>query len=104
LTGLVFFFTEENAVFAQTADEPLRLRYNYTRRNDSQPGDYKVVTVPVTNPRQAKLDAQTYHIGWDAVDAWMGQSRVMYNVLLRKREPYIPGTAPTMRPIPRERR
>jgi hypothetical protein len=87
---------------AQTGER--HLRYHYVRRNDSQPGDHKVVTVPATNSRQAKLDAQTYHIGWDAVDAWMGQSRVMYNVLLRKRLPYVPGNAPVRRPIPQEQR
>ena len=75
-------------------------RYTYVRRNDSREGDYKVVTVPATNPRQAMIDAQTYHIGWDATEAWVGQSRVMYCVLLRKRAPYVPGTPPVMRRIP----
>ncbi len=78
------------------------LRYTYVRRNDSKAGDFKVVTVPATNPRQAMLDAQTYHVGWNALESWVGQSRVMYNVLLQKRAPYIPGTPPTMRRIPRQ--
>ncbi len=75
-------------------------RYTYVRRNDSKEGDFKVVTVPAINPRQAMLDAQTYHLGWNAIEAWVGQSRVMYNVLLQKRAPYVPGTAPVMRRIP----
>lgn len=75
-------------------------RYTYVRRNDSKEGDYKVVTVPAINPRQAMIDAQTYHIGWNAEEAWVGQSRVMYNVLLKKRAPYVPGTPPVMRRIP----
>ncbi|MCL2744013.1 MAG: hypothetical protein FWE67_09185 [Planctomycetaceae bacterium] len=74
--------------------------FSYYRRHESQPGDYKVVTVPAIHPRQAKIDAQTYHIGWEATDVWMGQSRVMYNVLLKKRPNYIPGTPPTAYPIP----
>lgn len=78
--------------------------FSYYRRHESRPGDYKVVTVTAINPRQAKIDAQTYHIGWDATDVWMGQSRVMYNVLLKKREPYVPGTLPVPRPIPPDRR
>ena len=76
-------------------------RLVYVPRNLSRPGDFKVVVVPATNPRQARLDAQTYHIGWDAVDARMGQSRVMYEVLLRKRPERVPGTPPVTRPIPR---
>lgn len=79
-------------------------RYTYVRPNESKRGDYKVVTVPGIQRRQAMIDAQTYHRGWDAVDAWMGQSRVMYNVLLRRRAPYVPGTPPVPRPIPKERR
>ncbi len=76
-------------------------RYTYVRRNDSKPGDFKIVTLPATNSRQAMIDAQTYHIGWNAVESWVGQSRVMYNVLLQKRAPYIPGTPPVMRRIPK---
>lgn len=75
--------------------------FSYYRRHESREGDYKVVTVPGIHPRQAKIDAQTYHRGWDATDVWMGQSRVMYNVLLKKRAPYVPGTPPVARPIPR---
>ncbi len=85
------------AVPCWAEDKPTH--YTYVQRNLSKPGDYKVVTVPATTPRQAMLDAQTYHIGWDAVDAWMGQSRVMHNVLLKKREPYIPGAPRVVRPI-----
>jgi hypothetical protein len=80
-------------------DEPTH--YTYVPRNLSRAGDYKVVVVPATNPRQARLDAQTYHIGWDAIDARMGQSRVMYEVLLKKRPPYVPGTPPVTRRIPK---
>ena len=83
------------------SDRSVQLRYAYVPRNLSRPGDFKVVVVPATNPRQARLDAQTYHIGWDALDAREGQSRVMYEVLLRKRPPRIPGTPPVTRPIPR---
>ena len=75
------------------------LRYTYVPRDQSKPGDFKVVTVPAISPRQAKIDAQTYHIGWDAVDSWVGQSCVMYNVLLKKRPPHIPGVPPIPRPI-----
>ncbi|MDR3197745.1 MAG: hypothetical protein LBU34_07730 [Planctomycetaceae bacterium] len=100
---LFIFFVVGGSVFAQPQTGERRLRYTYVRRADSREGDQKVVTVPAINPRQAKIDAQTYHIGWDAVEAWMGQSRVMYNVLLRKRAPYIPGTLPVLRPIPQER-
>jgi hypothetical protein len=104
----VLFAVSGNLVFtqsvlAQTPGGERRLRYTYVRRADSREGDQKVVTVPATNPRQAKIDAQTYHLGWDAVDAWMGQSRVMYHVLLKKRAPYITGTPPVLRPIPQER-
>ena len=76
-------------------------QYAYVPRNLSREGDFKVVVVPATNPRQARLDAQTYHIGWDAVDARMGQSIVMYEVLLKKRKPYVPGTPPVTRKIPK---
>ncbi|MDR0705556.1 MAG: hypothetical protein LBF88_11285 [Planctomycetaceae bacterium] len=98
---VLFFAILGEIVFAQT--EERRFRYVYVRRADSREGDQKVVTVPATNPRQAKIDAQTYHIGWDAVEAWMGQSRVMYHVLLRKRAPYVLGTPPVLRPIPQKR-
>jgi len=77
------------------------LYYTYVPRNLSRQGDFKVVVVPAINPRQARLDAQTYHIGWDAIDAREGQSRVMYEVLLRKRAPYVPGTPPVTRRIPK---
>ena len=77
------------------------LYYTYVPRNLSREGDFKVVVVPATNPRQARLDAQTYHLGWDAVEAREGQSRVMYEVLLRKRAPRVPGTPPVTRRIPR---
>jgi hypothetical protein len=90
---------------AQDQNQPeIPTHYTYVPRKDSKPGDYKVVVVPAINPRQARLDAQTYHIGWDAIDARMGQSRVMYDVLLKKREPYVPGTLPIMRPIPKEKK
>ncbi|MDR0336096.1 MAG: hypothetical protein LBI18_03300 [Planctomycetaceae bacterium] len=102
--SVFFFAVTGDIVFAQPQAGEKRLRYTYVRRADSREGDQKVVTVPAINPRQAKIDAQTYHIGWDAIDAWMGQSRVMYNVLLRKRAPYVPGTPPVLRPIPQERR
>ena len=72
----------------------------YVPRNLSREGDFKVVVVPATNPRQARLDAQTYHLGWDAIDAREGQSRVMYEVLLRKRALRVPGTPPITRRIP----
>lgn len=74
----------------------------YTNRNFYLPGEYKVVTVPVIEPRQGMIDAQTYHIGWVAVEARMGQSRVMYNVLLEKLPPYVPGTPPVTRPIKKD--
>jgi hypothetical protein len=83
------------------AAEERPLRYTFVPRDQSKPGDYKVVTVPAITLRQAKIDAQTYHIGWDAVDSWMGQSCVMYNVLLKKRPPHVPGTQPIPRPIPK---
>ena len=75
--------------------------YTYVPRNLSRPGDFKVVVVPAINARQARIDAQTYHIGWDAVEAREGQSRVMYEVLLRKRPPHPRGTPPVTRRIPR---
>ena len=91
--------------FGQSAnrgtDQNIPMHYTYVPRNLSREGDFKVVVVPATNPRQARLDAQTYHIGWNAVDARVGQSRVMYEVLLRKRAPYIPGTPPVTRRIPK---
>jgi len=77
-------------------------RYVFVPRNLSQAGDYKWVVVPATNARQARLDAQTYHIGWNAIAAQEGQSRVMYEVLLQKRPARIPGTPPVTRPIPRD--
>ena len=86
-------------VFPCLAAEERPTHFTYVPRNQSRTGDFKVVTVPAISPRQAKIDAQTYHIGWDAVDSWMGQSRVMYNVLLKKRPPYVPGTPPIPRPI-----
>ena len=79
-------------------------RFTYVPRNQSKEGDFKVVTVTAISPRQARIDAQTYHIGWDAVDSWVGQSVVMYNVLLKKRPPHVPGAPPIPRPIPRPRR
>jgi hypothetical protein len=85
------------------ADEEIPDHYTYVPRKMSKQGDYKVVVVPAINARQARLDAQTYHIGWNAVEARMGQSRVMYDVLLKKREPYVPGTPPVTRRIPKER-
>ena len=98
-------FAVSNVCFGQAvnrgADQEGPLRYTYVPRNLSREGDYKVVVVPAINPRQARLDAQTYHIGWDAIDAQMGQSRVMYEVLLRKRAPRVPGAPPVTRPIPR---
>lgn len=97
--SLLFGLFLNSAVFAQQQNKPER--YTFVRRADSKEGDYKVVVVPVTNKRQAMLDAQTYHIGWNAVDAWMGQSRVMYCVLLKKRPPYVPGQPPVTRRIPR---
>ena len=85
----------------RVANPNVPTHFTFVPRNLSREGDFKWVVVPATNPRQARLDAQTYHIGWDAVDARMGQSRVMYEVLLRKRAPYVPGTPPVMRRIPR---
>ena len=87
----------------RNANREIPTHYTFVPRNLSKEGDYKVVVVPATNPRQARLDAQTYHIGWDAIDARMGQSRVMYDVLLKKRKPYVPGTPPVTRRIPKDR-
>ncbi|MCL2005905.1 MAG: hypothetical protein FWG73_07035 [Planctomycetaceae bacterium] len=87
----------QNDQNAQIVQIPL----TYVPRNLSREGDFKVVVVPATNARQARLDAQTYHLGWDALDAREGQSRVMYEVLLRKRAPRVPGTPPVTRRIPR---
>jgi len=99
----VFLFS--NVCFGQAAkqkaSQELPTHYTYVQRHLSQAGDFKVVVVPATNPRQARLDAQTYHIGWDAVDARMGQSIVMYEVLLKKRPQRVPGTPPVTRPIPK---
>ncbi len=81
-----------------------RPRYVYVQRHLSREGDEKVVTVPGINARQAMLDAQTYNIGWDAVGAWVGQTRVMYNVLLRKRAAYERGTLPVPHPVPGEKK
>ena len=98
-------FSVFSVCFGQAANQTNRkqepLYYTYVPRNLSREGDYKVVVVPAVNPRQARLDAQTYHIGWDAIDAQEGQSRVMYAVLLRKRAPYVPGTPPVTRRIPK---
>ena len=101
----VFFsvFAVSSVCFGQAANrnqEPLY--YTYVPRNLSREGNFKVVVVPAINPRQARLDAQTYHIGWDAIDAREGQSRVMYDVLLKKRAPYVPGTPPVTRRIPKK--
>ncbi|MDR2762688.1 MAG: hypothetical protein LBB88_08825 [Planctomycetaceae bacterium] len=93
-------FYNQSILFAQEKHRPTH--FTYVRRNESQTGDYKVVVVPAVEARQARLDAQTYHIGWDAVDAWMGQSRVMFCVLLKKRPPYVRGTPPVARPIPKK--
>ena len=86
----------------RAANRNVPTHYTYVPRNLSRPGDFKVVVVPATNARQARIDAQTYHIGWDAVEAREGQSRVMYEVLLRKRPPRVPGTPPVTRRIPRD--
>ena len=86
---------------ARSANSEIPTHYTYVPRNLAREGDYKVVVVPAINPRQARLDAQTYHIGWDAIEARPGQSRVMYDVLLKKRKPYIPGTPPVTRRIPK---
>jgi len=100
-------FAISSVCFGQAANrtnrnqEPPYYTYTYVPRSLSREGDYKVVVVPATNPRQARIDAQTYHIGWDALEAREGQSRVMYDVLLRKRTPYVPGTPPVTRRIPK---
>jgi hypothetical protein len=98
-------FAVSSVCLGQTANPTNRnqdpLYYTYVPRTLSREGDYKVVVVPAINPRQARLDAQTYHIGWDAIEAREGQSRVMYDVLLRKRKPYVPGTPPVTRRIPK---
>ena len=103
---IIILFVSSSVCFGQAANnragkQELPLYYTYAPRNLSRPGDFKVVVVPATNPRQARLDAQTYHLGWDAVDAREGQSRVMYEVLLRKRPPRLPGEPPVTRRIPR---
>ena len=100
-------FIVSDICFAQTANRGTTIRdtpvrYTFVPRDQSRPGDVKWVVVPATNARQARLDAQTYHIGWDAIHAQMGQSRVMFEVLLRKRPARVPGTPPVTRPIPRD--
>ena len=99
------FFAVSGDCFGQTSRTnryiELAPSYTYVPRKLSREGDFKVVVVPAINPRQARLDAQTYHIGWDAVEARPGQSSVMYDVLLRKRAPYVPGTPPVTRRIPK---
>jgi hypothetical protein len=104
LCTIFALFTISTVCFGQanrgTAPE-IPTHYTFVPRNQSKPGDYKVVVVPAINPRQARLDAQTYHIGWDAIEARPGQSSVMYDVLLKKRAPYVPGTPPVTRRIPR---
>jgi hypothetical protein len=85
----------------QGTNKDIPSHYTYVPRTLSKPGDYKVVVVPATNARQARLDAQTYHIGWDAIEARPGQSSVMYEVLLKKRPNYVPGTPPVTRRIPK---
>ena len=98
-------FTISAVCFGQVATRggthEIPTHYTFVPRNLSKQGDYKVVVVPATNPRQARLDAQTYHVGWDAIEARPGQSRVMYDVLLKKRAPYVPGTPPVTRRIPK---
>ena len=100
------FLTFSAVCFGQAANRrqapEIPTHYTYVPRDLSREGDYKVVVVPATNPRQARLDAQTYHLGWDAIDAIEGQSRVMYAVLLKKRAPRVPGAPPVTRPIPRD--
>ncbi|MDR0520466.1 MAG: hypothetical protein LBH00_01285 [Planctomycetaceae bacterium] len=102
--GLAAGLTGSSVCFGQTDNTEIPTHYTFVPRQLSKEGDYKVVVVAATNPRQARLDAQTYHIGWDAIEARMGQSRVMYDVLLKKRKPYVPGTPPVTRPIPKERK
>jgi len=101
LIALCAFFAISAVCYGQTQRTGIPSQYTYVPRNLSKEGDFKVVVVPATNPRQARIDAQTYHIGWDAVEARMGQSRVMYEVLLKKRAPYVPGTPPVTRRIPK---
>ncbi|MDR2171957.1 MAG: hypothetical protein LBP59_17570 [Planctomycetaceae bacterium] len=100
--AFAIFFPNSSFLLAQEKHRPTH--FTYVRRNDSKAGDYKVVVVPAIEARQARLDAQTYHLGWDAVDAWMGQSRVMFCVLLKKRPPYIKGAPPITRPIPKNKK
>ncbi len=107
LLVIAVYFTVmgQNPVAAQNtqpvnARDAHRPRYVFVPRNDSKPGDEKVVTVPGIERRQAMLDAQTYHIGWVAVDAWEGQNRVLYNVLIRKTAPDVSGSVPRARPVP----
>jgi len=95
-------FAISGVCLGQAANQDLPTHYTFVPRALSRPGDYKWVVVPATNPRQARLDAQTYHLGWDAIDAQMGQSRVMYEVLLRKRPARVLGTPPVTRPIPKD--
>jgi hypothetical protein len=95
-----FFMFALPAICLGQPSKEVPTHYTFVPRNLSRQGDYKVVVVPATNPRQARLDAQTYHIGWDAIAALPGQSRVMYDVLLKKRAPYVPGTPPVTRRIP----
>ena len=97
------FFAVSDVCIGQVNRDRSQDGYTYTfvPRNLSRAGDYKWVVVPATNPRQARLDAQTYHIGWDAIAAQEGQSRVMYEVLLKKRPPRVPGEPPITRPIPK---
>ena len=102
---ILVFFAFSDISFGQVnrdRSQDLPTRYTFVPRNLSQAGDFKWVVVPATNARQARLDAQTYHIGWDAIAAQEGQSRVMYEVLLRKRPARVPGTPPVTRPIPRD--
>ena len=96
------FFAVSGVCFGQTSKQNIPTHYTFVPRNLSNPGDYKWVVVPATNPRQARLDAQTYHVGWDAIDAQMGQSRVMFEVLLKKRQLRTPGAPPVTRPIPKD--
>ena len=99
------FFAVSDICFGQVnrdRSQDIPTHYTFVPRNLSRAGDYKWVVVPAINPRQARLDAQTYHIGWDAIAAQEGQSRVMYEVLLKKRPPRVPGAPPVTRPIPRD--
>ncbi|MGL4594254.1 MAG: hypothetical protein ACRCUY_05950 [Thermoguttaceae bacterium] len=78
--------------------------YTYVPRNESKPGDQMVVTLTATSAKQAMLNAQLYYYEWDVVDAWEGQSRVMYEVLLKKRPAYIRGTVRQIRTLPNKSR